>query len=205
MTVHYNPSENAGAEWLPAVRTAVLFMVLCGGLYPLVVTTLSGALFPHQATGSLIEQNGRVVGSELVGQAFTAPGYFHGRPSAAGYDPFSVSGSNLAPSNPTLRDRVKADAHAIAQDNGVPMSNIPVDLVTASGSGIDPHISPEAAAIQIQRVAKARSVTPESLRALITQHTERPTWGMLGQPRVNVLELNLALDTLAGQSDKGAH
>lgn len=186
----------AGSGWLPAVRGTLVLMLLCGGLYPLVAVSLGSLLFPHQATGSLIERDGQLVGSALVGQPFAAPGYFHGRPSAAGHDPFALAGSNLAPSNPALRERAQAGSQAIAAAHGVPPERIPVDLVAASGSGIDPHLSPEAAALQLARVAAARGLPEAAVADLLRQHREMPTWGILGQPRVNVLRLNLALDAL---------
>lgn len=190
------PPSVAGSGWLPAVRGALVLILLCGGLYPLVAVSLGALLFPHQATGSVVERDGKVVGSALVGQPFAAPGYFHGRPSAAGYDPFAVAGSNLAPSNPALRERAQGTSQAIASANGVPPESIPVDLVAASGSGIDPHVSPEAAALQLGRVAAARGLPEATVADLVRQHTETPTWGILGQPRVNLLQLNLALDAL---------
>lgn len=194
MTQSSPETATRDASWLSAARAAIVLTLLCGGLYPLLVTTVGGLLFPHQATGSLIRVGSTVVGSELVGQAFTAPGYFHGRPSAAGYAPFSVSGSNLAPSNPDLRARVADDSSAIAAANGVTPNQIPVDLVSASGSGIDPHISPESALLQANRIAAARGLPVARVRELIAQYTEGPTLGVFGQPRVNVLRINLALD-----------
>ncbi|SEK29078.1 potassium-transporting ATPase subunit KdpC [Ectothiorhodospira marina] len=182
------------ASWLAAARAAIVFILLCGGLYPLLVTTVGSLLFPHQATGSLIVVDDTVVGSELVGQLFKAPEYFHGRPSAVDYDPFSVGGSNYAASNPALRDRVAEDSQTIALRYGVESSSIPVDLLAASGSGIDPHISPESAQLQAERVATARGITVSQVNELIVDFTEGPTIGVFGQPRVNVLRINLALD-----------
>lgn len=182
------------ASWLAATRAAFVFILLCGGLYPLVITTIGGALFPYQATGSLIEIEGKVVGSELVGQRFQAPEYFHGRPSAADYDPFSVGGSNYAASNPDLKARVTEDSQQIAARDGVESTSIPVDLLAASGSGIDPHISPEAASLQADRVASAREIPVAQVNKLIARYTKGPTMGIFGQPRVNVLQINLALD-----------
>lgn len=190
------PLSTAGAGWGHAARAAVVLMVLCGGVYPLATVSVSGMLFPRQSTGSLIERDGKIVGSSLVGQPFTAPSYFHGRPSAANYDPFNVSGSNLAPSNPDLRARAQADAETVANENGVAADTIPVDLVAASGSGIDPHISPAAARLQIRRVAVARAMPEAEVAALVEARMEPPVLGILGQPRVNVLELNLALDAM---------
>jgi len=187
-------TASRSASWLAAARAAIVFILLCGGLYPLLITTVGGVLFPHQATGSLIEIDGKVVGSELVGQPFTAPEYFYGRPSAADYDPFSVSGSNYAPSNPDLRARGAEDSEAIASREGVSADSIPVDWLAASGSGIDPHISPESALLQAERVAVARDIPVSEVNDLIKQVTEGPTFGVFGQPRVNVLRINLALD-----------
>lgn len=190
-----NSVSTAGdASWLAAIRTAVVFIVLCGGLYPLLVTTVGGLIFPHQATGSLIIIDGTVVGSELVGQPFKAAKYFQGRPSAADYDPFAVAGSNYAPSNPDLRARVKLASEDIAAREQVMPIDIPVDLLAASGSGIDPHISPEAARLQARRVAATRDVAVDQVNELIARYTEGPTLGVFGQPRVNVLRINLALD-----------
>lgn len=194
------PPTLAGTGWFEALRGALVLTVLCGGLYPLFTVSVGAILFPHQSTGSLIKRDGKVIGSALVGQPFSAPGYFQGRPSAAGYDPFGVSGSNQAPSNPDLRARAETTSKAIAKDDGVATDKIPVDLVAASGSGIDPHISPEAADIQIDRVAAARGLPRAAVAALAAAHVERPVLGVLGQPRVNVLQLNLALDNIGSQS-----
>lgn len=183
--------------WRPAVRTALVLILFCGGLYPLVATLVGGLLFSHQATGSLILAKGRVIGSSLVGQPVAAESYFHGRPSAAGYDPFGVAGSNLAPSNPDLRARAEQQAQAVAAREGVAVEDIPVDLVAASGSGIDPHLSPAAARLQVARIARVRGLAEEQVFDLVQRHTEGPVWGVLGQPRVNVLHLNLALDQLS--------
>ncbi len=193
------PPTQAGTHWLHALRGALVLMVLCGGLYPLFTVSVGAILFPYQSTGSLIERNGKVIGSALVGQPFSAPGYFQGRPSAAGYDPFAVSGSNWAPSNPALRERAAASSKAIADADGVAPTAIPVDLIAASASGIDPHISPEAAEIQIDRVTAARGLPRATVAALVAARVQRPVLGVLGQPRVNVLQLNLALDALSAQ------
>lgn len=176
-------------------RFTLVFLLLCGLAYPIATTLLGGALFPDQARGSLLERNGTVVGSALVGQPFSGEWYFIGRPSAAGagYDPRAASGSNLAPSNPALRERVEADSQAIAQREGIAPEQIPPDLLAASGSGLDPHITPEAARIQVARVARARNFSVEQVQQLVNTNTER---GFLGHPRVNVLKLNLALDNL---------
>lgn len=184
------------AGWLGALRGAIVLTVVCGGIYPLVATSLGSLLFPFQATGSLIDIDGRTVGSTLVGQPFRAAGYFHGRPSACGYDPTAMAGSNLAPSNPALRARALRTARAISQRDGAATDRIPVDLVAASGSGIDPDISPAAALLQVTAVAQARGLPPSRVRALVERHIQPPQWGILGEPRVDVLPLNLALDRL---------
>ena len=189
------PLDSRGGNPATWLIFTVLTFVLAGGLYPVVTTLAAGAIFPAQANGSLITVGGKVVGSALIGQPFSGDRYFIGRPSAAGngYDPTAASGSNLASSNPALRTRVQADSAAIAKREGIAASQIPADLVTASGSGLDPHISPAGAAEQVARVAKARGLSAERVRALIEQFTERGVLG-LGEPGVNVLKLNLALD-----------
>jgi K+-transporting ATPase ATPase C chain len=157
---------------------------------------VGGLLFPRQAEGSLIERDGKAIGSVLVGQPFSGGNYFHGRPSAANYDPRATGGSNLAPDNPALRERVAADSARIQQLEGVKPAQIPVDLLAASGAGLDPHISPQAAELQIARIATARGLHKQQIAELVASHTEGPQLGLFGQPRVNVLMLNLALDEL---------
>jgi K+-transporting ATPase ATPase C chain len=177
------------AIWFTLVTTA-----LFGLIYPLVVTGLSQVLFHDRANGQLLEKNGKVRGSRIIGQAFNGAGYFHSRPSAAGtgYDPTSSGGSNLGPTNRALLDRVSGDVQRLRAEN--PSTPVPVDLVTTSGSGLDPHISPAAAEFQIPRVARERRVSETELRAIVARHTEGRQLGFLGEARVNVLELNLDLD-----------
>lgn len=175
--------------WM-TIATTVIF----GLIYPMAVTALAQILFPHKANGQLIEKDGALVGSAIIGQGFSSPGYFHSRPSAAGngWDATNSGGSNLGPTNQKLLDRIKADVATAQVDN--PGTPVPIDLVTTSASGFDPHITPAAAEFQLTRVAKARGATADQVRALVTKHTEGRQLGFLGEPRVNVLELNLDLD-----------
>lgn len=186
----------------PAIVLTMAFTLLCGLAYPLAITGLAQALLPHQANGSLVVRNGRTIGSELIGQAFASPRYFHGRPSAttaadpadatrtvdAPYNAASSSGSNLGPSSKALADAVRARAQALGTGPA------PGDLVTASASGLDPHISPAGALVQAARVAAARGLPSARVESLVQRHVEGPSFGLLGEPRVNVLALNLALD-----------
>jgi len=183
-----------------AVKITILMAILTGLIYPAVVTGLAQLMFPHQANGSLIAVNGKVVGSELLGQGFTRPEYFHGRPSAAGnngYDGTASGGSNLGPTSQKLIDRVRDDVKKFRAENPGYTGPIPADLLTASGSGLDPHISPAAAEAQVARVAASRAIGVDRVRQLVAANTENRQFGFLGEPRVNVLKLNLALDQAA--------
>ena len=187
----------------PAFRITLLFTILTGLIYPGVVTGLCQMFFAHQANGSMVVRNGQLLGSSLIGQNFSKPEYFHPRPSATGnspYDPTASGGSNYGPTNQKLIDRVQASVDQFRKENPDYTGPVPADLVTASGSGLDPHISPANAALQLPRVAKARALDAEAVRKLIEAHTEKPGFGLLGDPGVNVLTLNLALDSLGAKA-----
>lgn len=179
----------------PSLMLAAVSLLGFGLLYSLAGTGLGRALFPHQATGSLIERDGQVIGSSLVAQPFADDRYFQSRPSAASYDVMALAGSNQPRTNPDLRSRIDEARAAVAAREGVAPDAVPGDLVTQSGGGIDPHLSPAAIRIQIARVARARGIEAAEIERLVAMHTEAPQFGILGAPRINVLELNLALDT----------
>ena len=185
-----------------ALLMTIVTTLLLGVIYPLAITAIAQIAFPHQANGQLIERHGRIVGSSLIGQGFSSPGYFHSRPSAAGtgYDTANSGGSQLGPTNKKLIEAVKANVETARQEN--PAAPVPIDLVTTSASGIDPHLSPAAAEFQVPRIARERGITEAAVRSLVDAHTAGRSLGFFGEARVNVLELNLALDSAspAGKS-----
>ena len=185
---------NLSRNFISAVLMTIVTTVILGVIYPLGITAIAQLAFPNKANGQLIDRNGVVVGSRIIGQGFSSPGYFHSRPSAAGtgWDAANSAGSQLGPTNKKLIDSVKANVEAARKEN--PNAPVPIDLVTASASGLDPHISPAAAEFQIPRIARERAISEANVRQLIAAHTEGRTFGFFGEPRVNVLELNLALD-----------
>jgi K+-transporting ATPase ATPase C chain len=185
---------------LIALRTTVVTLVLTGILYPLVIAGLAQLLFPWRANGSLVtDEGGQIVGSELIGQPFTHLAYFQPRPSAAEYDAAASAGSNLGPTSKKLQERVAQDLERLKEENAEAQGQVPVELVTASASGLDPHVSPAAALWQVPRVARARGIAPDRVRVVVETYTEGRTFGLLGEPRVNVLLLNLALDRQFGR------
>jgi len=198
-------------EIRPAIVLILALTIITGLIYPFVMTGIAGAIFPHQAQGSMIEQDGKIIGSALIGQEFTSDKYFHGRPSAtvapdpndstktvpAPYNAANSGGSNLGPTNKALIERVQGDVDKLTQEN--PSADVPIDLVTTTGGGLDPHISPAAALFQVPRVAKVRNMPEDRVRQLVEEHVEGRSLGLLGEPRVNVLALNLALDRAAAR------
>lgn len=186
------------SAWRPALVLGVSSLLLLGLAYAVATTSVSRLLFPAQADGSLLIRDGQVRGSQLIAQPFVGDGYFQARPSAANYDPMAAAGSNMARSNPALQERVQAAITAVAAREGVPAAQVPGDLVTQSGAGMDPEISPAAAQMQIARVARSRGLPVERVTALVQANTLGPQWGVFGQPRVNVMTLNVALDAQQG-------
>lgn len=183
-------------NFITSVLMTIITTVLLGLVYPLAVTAIAQVLFPDKANGQLISRDGKMIGSRIIGQSFTGPGYFYSRPSAAGtgYDATNSAGTNLAPTNKKLIERVQVDVTSRESEN--PNSPVPIDLVTTSASGLDPHITPAAADFQVPRVARERHVGESALRSIVQRHTDQRQFGFLGEPRVNVLELNLELDRL---------
>lgn len=203
-----NSELDNGWNLRAAASLSLVSLLAMGLLYSLAGAGLGYLLFPHQATGSLIERDGTEIGSTLIPQPFVADGYFQPRPSGPGYDPMGAAGSNQARTNPDLRKRIGEARAAVAAREGIAPESVPIELVTQSGSGLDPHVTPAGARVQAARVARARAMPLGQVEQLIAQHIEGPQFGLLGQPRVNVLELNLALDTTnqptAGEGRPGA-
>jgi K+-transporting ATPase ATPase C chain len=203
MSAPQTPAAHAAIEDRASLRASVVFAALIllgfGLLYSLAGTAVGSLLFPQQATGSIVTVDGKVRGSSLVAQPFGDARYFQPRPSAAGYDPMAAAGSNMARSNPDLRKRIDELTQAVAEREGIAPAQVPGELVTQSGGGLDPHLSPRATQVQVARVAKARGLDVAIVEGMVASYTEAPQFGMLGQPRVNVLALNLALDELQGK------
>ncbi|HVI59008.1 MAG TPA: potassium-transporting ATPase subunit KdpC [Luteimonas sp.] len=204
MSIQNHALIDHSGGWRPAIGLALVALLAMGLLYSLAGAGLGRMLFPWQATGSLVERDGKAAGSFLVAQPFVADGYFQARPSAADYDPMAAAGSNLARSNPELRRRIVDTRAAVAAREGIAPEAVPIELVTQSGSGLDPHITPAGARMQVARVAHARGLDVARVERLVEQHTEGPQFGLLGQPRVDVLALNLALDAAQGAPPGGA-
>jgi len=201
MSIQSKEKGNTLSHLVPAFIFTVVSIVALGLVYPVIIWAIGMVAFPHQANGSLIVVDGKVIGSTLIGQTFTKPQYFHGRPSAAGkngYDPTQTGGTNLGPTSKKLVDSVAAAVAALKKENPDETGPVPPELVTSSASGIDPDVSPEGAYYQIPRVAKARKMTPDAVRSIVDAHIQGRTFGILGEPHVNVLELNMALDAAQG-------
>lgn len=197
-------TRHEGGPLRAPIVFSLLILMGMGLLYSLAGTALGRMLFPRQATGSMLVVGGNAVGSSLVAQAFTGARYFHPRPSAARYDPMAAAGSNQARSNPDLRMRIEKATSAVAQRDGIAPDEVPAELTTQSGGGLDPHVSPAGAQVQIARVARARGLAPATVAALVERHVEPPQFGVLGQPRVNILALNLDLDAQHAASAQAA-
>lgn len=198
----HNDTLQDSVGWRAPLVFSIAGLLAFGLAYSALGAGLGRIAFPYQATGSLIEHDGRVIGSRLVAQPFADLGYFHPRPSAAGYDPMAAAGSNMARSNPELHVRIKAAIAEVAARENIDPAQVPIDLVTMSGGGLDPHVSPAGARVQVARVARERGLDPAVVEALVERHIEPELWGMTGAPRVNVLELNLALDAMTGPPER---
>lgn len=191
-----NSALDNGYNLRGSIGLSLVALLVMGLSYSLAGAGLGRVLFPYQATGSIIERDGKAVGSALIPQPFVADGYFQARPSGPNYDPMAAAGSNQARTNPDLRKRIDETRAAVAAREGIVAADVPIELITQSGGGLDPHVTPQGAQVQAARVAKARGIEVAQVEQLIAQHTERPQFGLFGEPRVNVLELNLALDAL---------